>query len=575
MKHALLFLFLLTSIDCFSQDLEHDRLALVALFNATGGERWYTQGRSEDYPEAWVVPGNAGDNPCGWAGIGCQNGRVTEINLNQNDLTGTLPPEIGNLTALKLLSLAGDESVMYSHPPLTGTIPRELGNLVELETLNLVDNVFDGTNADVIFNLTKLKSLSFSPFWPVPSALGNLTDLEDLRISYYGTIGAIGDIGAIPAEIGNLTKLTGLIIGNSGFSGAIPDQIGNLINLKSMHLTDIRNAGPIPSAVGNLTNLVSLSLAKNGHVGTIPATFNNLTKLTYLNLGSNNLIGPLPGLSALRKYLISIGDNKFTFDGMESNLERFFYYGNQKKIAIVKTNGVLSVEAGGTLSNNTFKWYRYGGLVETKVGDNTFIPETSGAYYVEVTNKFATALTLVSETVDSSLPVNLVSFTGRLQSGQNHLTWKTTSETINLGFEIEKSADAQTFEKIGFVDGNGDTHETKNYHFTDTNPFTTTYYRLKQLDRATDGNDGNFEYSRIISVKRENAKLSIHPNPAKDHFLVNGLEREEDMVVRNVEGRILLKRKVVPNQQVMTGSLSNGLYLIQIGGETRKVLIEQ
>jgi hypothetical protein len=56
--------------------------------------------------------------------------------------------------------------------------------------------------------------------------------------------------------------------------------------------------------------------------------------------------------------------------------------------------------------------------------------------------------------------------------------------------------------------------------------------------------------------------------------LVGGLEKEEDMVVRNTEGKILLKQKVLPNQPVTTGNLSNGLYLIQIGGETKKILIE-
>jgi hypothetical protein len=101
-------------------------------------------------------------------------------------------------------------------------------------------------------------------------------------------------------------------------------------------------------------------------------------------------------------------------------------------------------------------------------------------------------------------------------------------------------------------------------------PFNVTYYRLKQLDY-----DGTFEYSRIISVKRDNSKFSIYPNPAKDHLLVAGLEKEEDMVIRNVVGRILLMQKVLPNQAVKTGNLSNGLYLIQIGGETKKVLIEQ
>jgi hypothetical protein len=205
------------------------------------------------------------------------------------------------------------------------------------------------------------------------------------------------------------------------------------------------------------------------------------------------------------------------------------------------------------------------------VGDNQFRPSDPGIYSVAVTNSVATKLRLVSKDYTiTSMPVTLTEFLAKSSPEGNLLTWKTTYETDNAGFEIEKSVDARTFEKIGFVDGNGDTEEDKNYHFADLQPFNVTYYRLKQLDY-----DGTFEYSRIISVKRDNSKFSIYPNPAKDHLLVAGLEKEEDMVIRNVVGRILLMQKVLPNQAVKTGNLSNGLYLIQIGGETKKVLIEQ
>jgi hypothetical protein len=57
------------------------------------------------------------------------------------------------------------------------------------------------------------------------------------------------------------------------------------------------------------------------------------------------------------------------------------------------------VYAGGTLSNNTYKWFKDGSLVATRQGDSTFTPTQGGAYTVEVTNAVAWQLTLHSDTI--------------------------------------------------------------------------------------------------------------------------------------------------------------------------------
>jgi hypothetical protein len=573
MKHALLFLFLLTSIDCFSQDLEHDRLALIKLYESLDGENWEFAGG----PVTWVVPGNPGDDPCAWSGIGCAQigGTKRVISVELNDLGGTIPAEIGNLDAVKYLTLSGGEGVFTSHLPLSGKIPKEILNLKNIESLDLSRAIFDQESLDLVFGLTSLKTLTLTPVSPISDQFDKLVNLENLGLyGYVGSAAKSENNGPVPVSLGSLAKLKTLVIERTGFDGPIPPEIGNLKNLSMLIVYGLTNAGPIPPEIGKLSNLTNLVLS-NQHTGSIPVELNNLTSIINVSLDRNLLDGPIPNFSALPGNSITVSYNNFNFDQLEPNALHLREYYAQKLLKLNRKKDILSVYAGGTLSRNTYRWYRDGKPVATIVGDSTYKMEIPGIYHVHITNSVATNGVMRSEIYNPALPVTLVSFYAKKENDKNHLTWKTTSETINLGFEIEKSADARTFEKIGFVDGNGDTHETKNYHFTDANPFTTTYYRLKQLDRATDGNDGNFEYSRIISVKRENAKLSIHPNPAKDHFLVNGLEREEDMVVRNVEGRILLKRKVVPNQQVMTGSLSNGLYLIQIGSESKKVLIEQ
>lgn len=104
-----------------------DRTALVALYEATGGEDWK---RTDN----WLS-----DKPLEqWYGITTdQSGRVIGINLSDNDLSGPLPKELGDLAGLVSLRAQDNE--------LTGSIPAELGNLGSLRTLWLSDNKLTGT----------------------------------------------------------------------------------------------------------------------------------------------------------------------------------------------------------------------------------------------------------------------------------------------------------------------------------------------------------------------------------------------------------------------------------------------
>ncbi len=105
-----------------------DRDVLVALYNATAGANWRDNTN-------WLS-----DKPLGeWHGVTTdQDGRVTEIVLSFNELSGTIPAELGNLANLTFLSLAGGNQ-------LSGSIPSELGNLANLTFLNLGWNGLSGS----------------------------------------------------------------------------------------------------------------------------------------------------------------------------------------------------------------------------------------------------------------------------------------------------------------------------------------------------------------------------------------------------------------------------------------------
>lgn len=114
------------------------------------------------------------------------------------------------------------------------------------------------------------------------------------------------------------------------------------------------------------------------------------------------------------------------------------------------------------------------------------------------------------------LPVELVSFNGKVSKSGISLEWRTASEIDNSHFEIERSTDGYAFEQIGKVNGNGNSSIAINYHYLDGRPQPgLNYYRLKQVDF-----DGKHEYSKVIMVRafEGNGKpfeIALAPNPCR------------------------------------------------------------
>ncbi len=101
----------------------------------------------------------------------------------------------------------------------------------------------------------------------------------------------------------------------------------------------------------------------------------------------------------------------------------------------------------------------------------------------------------ILKTVESIVPVELISFTGRVENGKIILEWTTATEINNLGFEIQRSLDNNQFNTIGFVEGNGSTTERNEYRFVDEGFKGKVYYRLKQIDF-----NGTFSFSDVIEI---------------------------------------------------------------------------
>lgn len=141
---------------------------------------------------------------------------------------------------------------------------------------------------------------------------------------------------------------------------------------------------------------------------------------------------------------------------------------------------------------------------------------------------------------DDPMPVTLVSFNARAEDSFVKLEWRTTSETNNAGFYIERSADAFNWNDIGFVDGNATTSVVKNYTFRDEKPLAgLSYYRLRQTDF-----DGTTERSRVAAVRFADPEHSVTVwADALRQLHIRSSEAVERVTVFDLSGRMLIISK--------------------------------
>ena len=172
---------------CLSSGEASDKAVLEILYRQTNGQGWHSEGRNEG---RWLNE-NWGS---GWYGVKTEHGRVVELDLGDNNLVGTLPPELRDLTELRSLNLSSNE--------LSGSITW-LSGLSNLEYLDLSDNLLLGE---------------------FPIKLGNLTELREVRLQGNDLSGWIPEQFAALARQSDGTggKLEKMFLHNNGFTGCIP-----------------------------------------------------------------------------------------------------------------------------------------------------------------------------------------------------------------------------------------------------------------------------------------------------------------------------------------------------------------
>ncbi|EYU46037.1 hypothetical protein MIMGU_mgv1a026096mg, partial [Erythranthe guttata] len=206
-------------------------------------------------------------DPCtaNWTGVICYNTtlddgyfHIRELLLLNMNLSGSLSPELGRLSYVKILLLNGNQ--------LTGSLPDELGYLSNLDRIQIDQNQISGQ---------------------IPRSFANLTKAKHFHMNNNSLS------GQIPPELSRLPILVHLLLDNNNLSGYLPPELSELPNLLILYAffasqldNNNFNGSTIPSSYGNMSRLLKFDLSNNNLNGTIPPSFSKLPLLQKLLQGN-------------------------------------------------------------------------------------------------------------------------------------------------------------------------------------------------------------------------------------------------------------------------------------------------
>ncbi|WCJ25166.1 transmembrane kinase 1 [Euphorbia peplus] len=267
-------------------------------------------------------------DPCKWNHVVCDDtNRVTRIQVGHQNLQGTLPSNLQNLTQLERLELQWNN--------ISGPLP-SLNGLSSLQVVMLTSNQFTSIPNDFFTGLSSLQALEidnnpFSP-WVIPQSIRNASALQNFSANSANITGSIPDFfgpdafpgltilhlafnkleGGLPASFSgsqiqslwlngqaSKTKLTGSV-----------DVIQNMTLLKDIWLHSNAFSGPLPDFSG-LEDLEVLSIRDNSFTGPVPVSLMNLESLKVVNLTNNVFQGPVPVFKSSVSVDLTKGSNSF------------------------------------------------------------------------------------------------------------------------------------------------------------------------------------------------------------------------------------------------------------------------
>lgn len=274
-----------------------------------------------------------------WAGIKCAQGQVIVIQLPWKSLGGRISEKIGQLQALRKLSLHDNNlggsiplslglipnlrGVQLFNNRLSGSIPASLGVSRLLQTLDLSNNLLAEVIPPNLADSSKLLrlNLSFNSLsGQIPVSLTRSSSLQFLALGHNNLSGPILDTwgnntspnlrvlsldhnslsGPFPFSVCKLTQLQDFSFSHNKISGTLPSELSKLSKLRTLDISSNSVSGQIPATLGSISSLTHLDLSQNKLTGEIPVSISDLKSLSFFNVSYNSLSGPVPSLLSQR-----------------------------------------------------------------------------------------------------------------------------------------------------------------------------------------------------------------------------------------------------------------------------------
>jgi hypothetical protein len=342
-------------------------------------------------------------------------------------------------------------------------------------------------------------------------------------------------------------------------------------NNKSFYIVDLSSTIPPNSIPGNITKLEYFVDTDPGFGNATPITFTTANDVTVTN------------------YPVTIGTLSTGVHHLyvrSKDAAGKWGHTNIKNFAVVNNIIIPSNPAAGLISKleyfvDTDPGFGNGTIVNiTPTGDlNNYsfaanigtLPVGNHVFYIRSFDTWS--LTNVYPfTINSALPLTLLSFTAQKENSSVKLNWQTSNEINTKYFNVERSIDGIHFTGIGQVNVQTTSIPIKDYGFNDPDfPSGRLYYRLKMIDI-----NGAFTYSPVVRINNTaGIVFNIYPNPANNITTIElpaGIGKNISINVLNAMGQLVKQslQKSAPQIQLDISGLSNGIYNVNItDGENR------
>lgn len=436
--------------------------------------------------------------------------------------------------------------------PFTGT----LANLIGTSNSNLIITG-SASNIHIPASLSELHNLQIDNN-QIITADGDIKINGTLTLGENAGFLNMGnntlEIGTSSSSLGNISRQGGSIRGKLKRWFA-PSVVSNVIF-------------PLDNGTGTSSE-VSISFSSAPAGGTLTAAFHS-SGAGVLPIGPNGVDRYFDATAVMGVNLINIAPIYWSLgagDGLTGGVCNLDLIGDGLNVGLNSVGNYRYISViKRTDQDNPWTWIGSNHSPTTGTNINPVLHYTGGTSFSDFG---------IAGNIDNSLlPVELISFSSYVNQANVTLSWSTSFENNNAGFDIERKTSVESWSKIGSVQGKGNVNSISTYLYEDRNLQSGKYnYRLKQIDF-----NGNFNYYEltnevIIGIPAQYSLSQNYPNPFNPSTTINYEIPNSNFVslkIYNIMGRevaILINQFQQPgfyNINFNASKLPGGIYFYKI-----------